>query len=346
MSWTKPCYEEYWQGHYGQRSGRKRGLKATSTCPICSTGVPEDEEHLLWRCSAWAQARDPFIADVMLLANGLRLGSLRDWPPCLRLCGIMPDKAVRTIGMDQDSRWRKRCDDLYGVPRSWLFLPEEELEPKRKELQQLAEAGRQWAAGDKDPWEIFVTNLHGMSLAVVRARKRKEDESGLLFPVSALHEKRDTYPWHQLQLPRPHRIPPEILVIGQRPREWKWGPNLLPMVLRWHVALEWLKMPPAHKCVPRAHWQVSFMELALDFEAFAGQLLPPAPRSKYVGGDVSLQEKGRVLRRIVTLLGRATERESVFPVRVTHHCRSLTSMGAGMVMGLEGRPVFTKPTAV
>ena len=61
---------------------------------------------------------------------------------------------------------------------------------------------------------------------------------------------------------------------------------------------------------------------------------------------MSLQEKGRVLRLIVTLVGRATERESIFPVKITHHYRSLTSMGAGMVMGLEGRPVFTRPTAV
>ena len=49
---------------------------------------------------------------------------------------------------------------------------------------------------------------------------------------------------------------------------------------------------------------------------------------------------------IVTLVGRATEGESIFPVRMTHHCCSLTSMGAGTVMGLEGRPVFTRPTAV
>ena len=58
------------------------------------------------------------------------------------LCGIVPHKAVRTSGIDQDSRRRKRCDDLYRIPRSWLFLHEEELEPKRKEVQQLAEAGR------------------------------------------------------------------------------------------------------------------------------------------------------------------------------------------------------------
>ena len=109
------------------------------------------------------------------------------------------------------------------------------------------------------------------------------------------------------------------------------------MVLRWHTELEWLKMPPAHERIPRAHWQVSFMELALDFEAFAGRPLPPAPQSKFVGRDMSLQEKGTVLRLIVTLTGRATERESIFPFKMTHHCRSFTSMGAGTVMGLEGR---------
>ena len=146
--------------------------------------------------------------------------------------------------------------------------------------------------------------------------------------------------------PRPHGIPPEIPVIGQLPKEWKWGPDLLPMVLWWHAELEWLKMPPAHDHIPRAHWQVSFMELALDFEAFTGRPLPPAPRSKYAGGDLSLQEKGRVLRLIATLVGRATECESIFPARMTHHCRSLTSMGAGLVMGLEGHPVFTRPTTV
>ena len=72
----------------------------------------------------------------------------------------------------------------------------------------------------------------------------------------------------------------------------------------------------------------------------------PEHQSKFIGGDMSLQEKGRVLRLIVTLVGTGTERESIFPVKVTHHCRSLTSMGLGMVMGLEGRPVFTRPTAV
>ena len=111
-----------------------RGLRPTNTCPHCTAGVPGDEEHLLWWCSAWTKDRAPFIADVMLLARGLRLGSLRDRPPCLRLCGIVLEKVVRTSGMDHDSRWRKRCNRLYRIPRSWLSLPEGDLEPKRREL--------------------------------------------------------------------------------------------------------------------------------------------------------------------------------------------------------------------
>ena len=56
----------------------------------------------MW-CSTWTQATAPFIADLMLLARGLQLGALRDWPPCMRLYGIVSEKVVRTIGMDQNS---------------------------------------------------------------------------------------------------------------------------------------------------------------------------------------------------------------------------------------------------
>ena len=95
--------------------------------------MPEDEEHLLWWCEAWATGREPFIADVMLVAKGLRLGFPREWLPCLRLCGIVSESVVKTSGMYQDSRWRKRRLELYRIPRSWLFLPDK-LEPMREEL--------------------------------------------------------------------------------------------------------------------------------------------------------------------------------------------------------------------
>ena len=183
--------------------------------------------------------------------------------------------------------------------------------------------------------------LHGMFLAVLRARKMRDDESGLLFPVQASSGKRDTYPWFRLQFPQLRELPTDTPVIGQLPREWKWGPDLLPMVLQWQSRLMWLKLPPIHEHLPRAHWQVSFMEPALDFEAYAERPLPPAPQSKFSGRDMALQEKGRVLRMIATLLGRAME-PLIFLAKMTHHRRSVTSMKAGTVMGLEGCLLFTR----
>ena len=53
----------------------------------------------------------------------------------------------------------------------------------------------------------------------------------------------------------------------------------------------------------RAHWHVSFMELALDFEAYTGRPLPPALQSKVRGGEMSLQGKARVVRLMVTIMG-------------------------------------------
>ena len=38
--------------------------------------------------------------------------------------------------------------------------------------------------------------------AVLRARKLREDESGLLFPIMSKNDRRATHPWYQLQLPR------------------------------------------------------------------------------------------------------------------------------------------------
>ena len=86
------------------------------------------------------------------------------------------------------------------------------------------------------------------------------------------------------------------------------------------------------------------MELAIEFEAYAGRQLPPAPQSWFQGGDMSLQEKARVMRLITTLLGRSVGKESILPAKLTNS--SLIPMGAGAVMGLEGRPLLTKPVDV
>ena len=105
-------------------------------------------------------------------------------------------------------------------------------------------------------------------------------------------------------------------------------------------------MPPAERRRPQAHWQVSYMEPALDFEAYAGRQLPPAPQSRFVGGEMPLQEKAKVLRLITSLMGRAVGQDTILPAKMTNHCETLMPMGAGLVMGLEGRPLFTRPLEV
>ena len=82
------------------------------------------------------------------------------------------------------------------------------------------------------------------------------------------------------------------------------------------------------------------------FEAHAGGPLPPTPQSRFAGTELSLQEKGRVVRLAVTLMGKAAERESILLARITNHCRSLVPLGAGRVVGVKGRPLFTRPMAV
>ena len=185
----------------------ERGLWPTRMCPYCDKQEPEDEEHLLWRCTAWKAKREPLIAEIMLLAKALKLGSLREWPPCIRLCGIIPDSVVLASGIGEGERWRKRCMDLGRVPRHWLQRPLEDVEDRLREVDRLAEAGAAWAAQDTHPWQLFAMKLHEMFLGVLRDCKGADDEAGSLFPTSHRKEPRNTYPWHLLQLPQPQGVP-------------------------------------------------------------------------------------------------------------------------------------------
>ena len=244
----------------------RRGMRQDGNCPYCSKGTREDEDHLLWWCAAWKSAREPFLPELMLLARALKLGALSDWPPCLRLCGLLSEEVVKRSGLARGPGWKKRCKELNRVSRHWVLQP---------------------------------------------------------------------------PFPRPTKTC--LPAMGQLPRDWKWGPDFQPAVLRWLSELQWL---PGDDSLPEAHRQVSFLELALDFESYTGRPLPPTPQTRFKGGEMSLQEKGRVLRLAVSLLGKAAGRESILPVGFTNRCRSLVPLGAGTTVGVKGRPIFTRPAAV
>ena len=154
----------------------------------------------------------------------------------------------------------------------------------------------------------------------------------------------EQYPWHQLQPPFPRPCKTHLPKMGQLPRGWKWGPDFQPAMLLWLPELQWL---PRDDNLPEAHRQVSLLELASDFESYIGSPPPPpTPQTRFTGGEMSLQEKGRVLRLAVSLLGKAAGRQCILPVGFTNRCRSLVPLGAGTTAGVKSRPVFTRPTAV
>ena len=88
------------------------------------------------------------------------------------------------------------------------------------------------------------------------------------------------------------------------------------------------------------------MLLALDFESHEGRPLPPTPQTLFKRFEISPQEKGQVLRLSGTLLGKARGAETILLAAITTKWRSLILLGAGTVVDVNGRLVFTRPMAV
>ena len=92
-----------------------RRLRQDDRCPYCSKGPREDEDHLLWWCEAWKAKRDPLFPEIMLLARALKPGALSEWPPCLRLCGLLLKSVVTRSGLARGPGRKKRCRELNRV---------------------------------------------------------------------------------------------------------------------------------------------------------------------------------------------------------------------------------------
>ena len=111
----------------------------------------------------------------------------------------------------------------------------------------------------------------------------------LLFPVEKRKAQQDCYPWYHLQLPRLEARSADLPAIGALPRDWKWGADFLPAILRWLHELVWLQ-PDDN--LPEGHSQVSFLELALDFESHGGRRLPLTRGPDFQGQRCPCRRKG------------------------------------------------------
>ena len=84
-------------------------------------------------------------------------------------------------------------------------------------------ARQRWASEDNNLLEQFVRQLHGMFLAVLRATKEKEEMEVVARPLPLV-------PAAAPMLKGMPGGPPSP--IGDVPRDWKWGADFLPAVLR------------------------------------------------------------------------------------------------------------------
>ena len=151
-----------------------------------------------------------------------------------------------------------------------------------------------WATEGVDPEQVdeFVYRLFGLALSVLMARmKTKQAASdrghvGLLFPDMPRPGRGRKYPWQELvgPLPRPNRGP-QLRLAPRFPRGWKWDWQLAADLVSWASMLRWRE------------GEVSYAELAMDFEATSGGALPARLEHALRMTVLPLQERAAVLRR-------------------------------------------------
>ena len=128
-------------------------------------------------------------------------------------------------------------------------------------------------------------------------------DTGLLFPDVPSPRRGLTYPWRELVglLPRPD--------YGPKPR-------LAPRLAR------------------------GYAELAMDFEATSGRVLPVRPEHALWMTVLPLQERAAVLRQAVRALQPHLLVGRLLPAEESARCHSLIALGGHTYLGLQGRPYF------
>ena len=173
----------------------------------------------------------------------------------------------------------------------------------------------------------FVHRLFGLGLAVPPLRRRCEraggdaGKEGLLFLDAPKLGRGRSYSWGGLMglLPRPTEGRLRYQLMPGLPRGSKWDRRLATDILR----LAW--------CL---HWtagEVTYAELALDFELAVQQALAARPEHPLRMTMLPLQERATVLRRAV----RALQSHMLLPATQTPRRKSLIPLGAGPAWGSQ-----------
>ena len=126
---------------------------------------------------------------------------------------------------------------------------------------------------DRDLLDEFLYRFYGMYLAVLAARMAASqgDQPGhgdSLFPDQPRPWPRNPYPWDDFVGPLPRdAVHHQPRLRPGTPPDWRWPQDFIHDLVRWARTLAWMPGPA----------EVSWAELALDYEAFVGRALPASP---------------------------------------------------------------------
>ena len=120
-------------------------------------------------------------------------------------------------------------------------------------------------------------------------------------------------------LPGPPQGLTGLTLEGVTEKAWPWETQFLTDLLKWLAALVWADQVGT----------VSFLELAMDFEAHAKRALPAAPQAAFRGMALPLQERAQVLRLVPSTLGKLVKTGSLNPARVVTHIPCPLAKGGG-----------------
>ena len=114
------------------------------------------------------------------------------------------------------------------------------------------------------------------------------------------------------------------------PPDWRWPRDFIHDLVRWARALGWMPGPA----------EVSWAELALDYEVFVGRELSASPDQRLRGTRLPLGERRQILRKAGGLAERHLAAGAMLSVAPPGRCRSLLPLGDRVCVGLSARPYF------
>ena len=189
--------------------------------------------------------------------------------------------------------------------------------------------------------------LYGMYLAVLSARMGAEvaarRDAGAGPSVFAIARRRPPdarrgYPWGQLGA-GPHRPAPPAAPLALRagpPPGWPSEASFAVALLQWAGQLRWLP----------GQGHVTYVELALDFEAHAERALPAPSDHRLRGVTLPLRTRGQVLKMALDALQPHLQAGDLMQGKEVWMAKSLLPLGGFRCVGRSARPLFARPEAM